>query len=292
MADKRNKGQPSNLTAPHESEQHRPMALVALTIAGSDSTGGAGIQAGIKTFAAFGVFGTSALTALTAQNTCGVSAAVNLESRFVAAQIDAVTEDLPVVAAKTGMLSRREIIEAVAERISVRHLPNVVVDPVMVAASGAVLLEQDAISTLRRLMMPLARVTTPNLREAELLTGRAVSNLPEMREAARAIAAFGTCAVLVKGGWLTGEAIDVLYDGREIHEFRAERVAGKRAHGAGCTLSAAIAACLARGFSTIDAVDAAKGYVTRALETAPRLGHGAQPLNHLVQAPIAARDDA
>lgn len=268
------------------------MAVVALTIAGSDSSGGAGIQADLKTFAAFGVFGASALTALTAQNTCGVSSVVNLEPEFVAAQIDAVSEDLPIAAVKTGMLSRREIIEAVADRIVVRHIPNLVVDPVMVAASGAVLLEEDAISTLGRLMLPLAQVTTPNLREAELFTGRRVSNLAEMREAAREIAGFGARAVLVKGGGLTGNAIDVLYDGRDIHEFAAQRVAGKRAHGAGCTLSAAIAACLARGLSVIDAADAAKRYVTRALEAAPYLGHGAQPLNHFVPAPIARTDEA
>src|SRR6267143_1327755 len=177
----------------------RTMTAVALTIAGSDSSGGAGIQADLKTFAAFAVFGTSAITAITAQNTLGVSAIANLDPTLVAAQIDAVADDFTIAAAKTGMLSRAETIGAVADRIRIRKIPNVVVDPVMVAASGDVLLEPDAITMMREVMLPLATVVTPNLREASILTGRAVSNRT-MREAAQALVALGARAAVVKGG--------------------------------------------------------------------------------------------
>jgi hydroxymethylpyrimidine/phosphomethylpyrimidine kinase len=267
------------------------MTVVALTIAGSDSSGGAGIQADLKTFAAFGVFGTSAITALTAQNTRGVVAIANLEPEFVAAQIDAVADDFTVAAAKTGMLSRAAIVAAVAERIRARRIPNLVVDPVMAAASGDLLLEPDAISMMRTAMLPLAAVVTPNLDEARILTGREVADAAAMREAARAIVGAGARAALVKGGGLSGDALDILFDGRDFHEFSAPRIALKgapgRAHGAGCTLSAAIAAALARGDSLVAAVDAAKRYVTLALQQAPQIGHGSRPLNHLVPAPAA-----
>jgi hydroxymethylpyrimidine/phosphomethylpyrimidine kinase len=271
------------------------MTAVALTIAGSDSSGGAGIQADLKTFAAFAVFGTSAITAITAQNTRGVSGVANLDPAFVAGQIDAVADDFTIAAAKTGMLSRTEIIGAVANRIRVRKIPNVVVDPVMVAASGDVLLEPDAITMMREVMLPLATVVTPNLREASILTGRAVSNRT-MREAAQALVALGARAAVVKGGSpaavaLAGDvqnqdAIDILYDGHNFREFRAPRVAIGRAHGAGCTLSAAIAASLARGESLENAIDAAKRYVTLALQNAPQIGHGSRPLNHSVAASL------
>ena len=270
------------------------MTAVALTIAGSDSSGGTGIQADLKTFAAFAVFGTSAITAITAQNTRGVSGVANLDPGFVAAQIDAVADDFTIAAAKTGMLSRTEIIGAVANRIRVRKIPNVVVDPVMVAASGDVLLDPDAITMMREAMLPLATVVTPNLREASILTGRAVSNRDAMREAAQALVVLGARAALVKGGnpvavALAGDvqnqdAIDILYDGHNFREFRAPRVAIGRAHGAGCTLSAAIAASLARGESLENAIDAAKRYVSLALQNAPQIGHGARPLNHSVSA--------
>src|SRR5216683_5838558 len=198
------------------------MIAVALTIAGSDSSGGAGIQADLKTFAAFAVFGTSAITAITAQNTRGVSGVANLDPAFVAAQIDAVADDFTIAAAKTGMLSRTEIIGAVANRIRIRKIPNVVVDPVMVAASGDVLLEPDAITMMRDVMLPLAAVVTPNLREARILTGRDLSNRDAIREAAQALVALGARAALVKGGSpaavvLAGDvqnnqdAIDILY---------------------------------------------------------------------------------
>jgi hydroxymethylpyrimidine/phosphomethylpyrimidine kinase len=270
------------------------MTPVALTIGGSDSSGGAGIQADLKTFAAFAVFGTSAITAITAQNTRAVNAIANLDPAFVAAQIDAIADDFTIAAAKTGMLSRTEIISAVADRIRIRKIPNVVVDPVMVAASGGILLEPDAIAMMRNVMLPLATVVTPNLREASILTGREVSNRDEMREAAHALVALGASAALVKGGSpvavaLAGDAqnqdaIDILYDGHNFREFRAPRVAIGRAHGAGCTLSAAIAAALARNESLEGAIDAAKRYVTLAIQNAPQIGHGARPLNHSVSA--------
>src|SRR5229473_2235922 len=207
------------------------MTAVALTVAGSDSSGGAGIQADLKTFAAFAVFGTSAITAITAQNTRGVSGVANLDPAFVAAQIDAVADDFTIAAAKTGMLSRTEIIGAVANRIRIRKIPNVVVDPVMVAASGDVLLEPNAITMMREVMLPLATVVTPNLREASILTGCDVSNRVAMREAAQGLVALGARAALVKGGSPAAvapagdvhnqDAIDILYDGHNFREFRA-----------------------------------------------------------------------
>jgi hydroxymethylpyrimidine/phosphomethylpyrimidine kinase len=209
------------------------MTTVALTIAGSDSSGSAGIQADLKTFAAFAVFGTSAITAITVQNTRGVSAIANLDPSFVAAQIDAVADDFTIAAAKTGMLSRTEIIGAVANRIRIRRIPNVVVDPVMVAASGDILLEPEAIAMMRDVMLPLATVVTPNLREASILTGRDMSNHDGIREAAHALVALGAGAALVKGGSPAADArisdaqsqdaIDILYDGHNFREFRAAR---------------------------------------------------------------------
>jgi hydroxymethylpyrimidine/phosphomethylpyrimidine kinase len=259
------------------------MNVVALTIAGSDSSGGAGIQADLKTFSAFGVYGASALTALTAQNTQGVRAIVDLEPSFIAQQIDSVAEDMPVAAAKTGMLSRAAVIEAVVERLRVWRIPHLVVDPVMVAASGDVLLEPAAIASIRERLIPLATVVTPNLREAELLTGLQIKGITVMREAAQMLVRMGAHAALVKGGRLPGgEAIDVLCLEGTTREFRAPRIAIERAHGAGCTLSAAIAASLALGDRLEDAVAAAKDYVSRALATAPKLGHDSTPLNHLL----------
>ncbi|MGH7935023.1 MAG: bifunctional hydroxymethylpyrimidine kinase/phosphomethylpyrimidine kinase [Candidatus Binataceae bacterium] len=266
--------------------------LVALTIAGSDSSGGAGIQADLKTFGAFGVYGASVITALTAQNTRGVRAIADLDPGFVAAEIDAVAEDLPVAAVKTGMLARGEIIETVAARLRVHRIAQVVVDPVMVAASGDILLEPAAIGAMRGLIMPLATIITPNLREAAILAGFEVKGPDTMREAARALVRMGVRAALVKGGGLvSGDALDVFYDGVTMRELRTPRVRLERAHGAGCTLSAAIAAVLALGGSLEEAVTAAKRYVTRALETAPRLGHGATPLNHMVKVePVSSMD--
>lgn len=260
------------------------MIAVALTIAGSDSSGGAGAQADLKTFAAFRVYGASVLTALTAQNTGGVSAIAEVAPEFVAAQYEAVASDLKIAAAKTGMLARAPIIETLARCLAARPLPYLVVDPVMVAASGDVLLDPGAVAAMRERMLPLASLVTPNLREAEILVGEPVADLAAMRRAARRLVELGARAALVKGGHLAGDAVDVLRDGRGESELRAARVAGVRMHGAGCTLSAAIAACLARGDSLADAVGAAKRFVTRAIESAPALGAGARPLNHLVRA--------
>ncbi len=262
------------------------MVRVALTIAGSDSGGGAGIQADLKTFAAFGVYGTSVLTALTAQNTRGVTAIAEVAPEFVAAQFEAVASDLKIAAAKTGMLARTPIIETVARCLGARPIPWLVVDPVMVAASGDVLLEAGAIAAMRDLMLPLASLVTPNLREAEILINEPITEVDAMRRAARRLVALGARAALVKGGRLTGDdyAIDILYDGRAESELRAPRTKGIRPHGAGCTLSAAITACLARGSTLSEAVGAAKRFVTRAIESAPALGAGARPLNHLARA--------
>jgi len=253
---------------------------VGLTIAGSDSGGGAGIQADLKTFAAFGVYGASVLTALTAQNTCGVRAIADVDPDFVAQQIDAVLEDLDVRAAKTGMLWRSAVIAVVADRLRAHPLPHLVVDPVSVATSGNVLLEPAAVAWLRERLLPLATLVTPNLREAEVLTGRPVTCPDEMRDAARALVDLGARAALVKGGHLAGDALDLFYDGRSFRELSAPRIRTRSTHGTGCTLSAAVAAGLARGEGLEAAVAAAKRYVTRAIETAPQIGHGTGPVNH------------
>lgn len=259
------------------------MIKVALTIAGSDSSGGAGVQADLKTFSAFGVYGASAITALTAQNTVGVRSVADLDPGFIAAQIDAVMDDLPVAAAKTGMLARDDVIEAVAQRVRERSIPNLVVDPVIVAASGDLLLAPGAVAAMREHMFPLAILVTPNLREAEILLGRQdVTDRAAMRRAAIDLVRMGARAALITGGALEGpDAIDVLFDGHQTHEFSGPR-RGRRAHGAGCTLSAAIAASLAQGDSLIDAIRAAKDYVSRAIEGSPGFGSGSRPLNHLV----------
>ncbi|GCE03539.1 bifunctional hydroxymethylpyrimidine kinase/phosphomethylpyrimidine kinase [Dictyobacter aurantiacus] len=253
----------------------------ALTIAGSDSGGGAGIQADLKTFAALGVFGTSAITALTAQNTLAVRSAFEVPLEMIAAQIDAVMEDIGVGAAKTGMLSSPEIIQVVAERVRHWRL-RLVVDPVMVAKGGEQLLQERAIETLRSTLLPLAEVVTPNLPEAEVLAGRPVQDVAAMREAARAIHALGPRLVVVKGGHSTGPAVDILFDGQEFRELRAERVSTKNTHGTGCTFSAAITAFIARGWPTEEAVVRAKRYISGAIQQADTLhiGHGHGPVDH------------
>jgi hydroxymethylpyrimidine/phosphomethylpyrimidine kinase len=252
----------------------------ALTIAGSDSGGGAGIQADLKTFAAHGVFGLTAITAITAQNTLGVSASLAVDASLVTAQIDAVAADLPIHAVKIGMLVNQAIIAAVADTLARHRLGPVVLDPVMVAKGGARLLADDAIEALRRTLLPLAAIVTPNAEEAAALTGRPVRSLADQRTAAEALRAGGARAVLVKGGHLDGPAIDVLADAGGLVEFRDERVPTRHTHGTGCTLSSAIAARLALGDDLRTAIAAAKAYVTRALAQAPGLGHGHGPLNH------------
>jgi hydroxymethylpyrimidine/phosphomethylpyrimidine kinase len=256
---------------------------VALTIAGSDSGGGAGIQADLKTFHAHGVFGTSAVTAITAQNTTGVTAIQKIEPHIVAEQIRAVASDLKPAATKTGMLADAAIIEAVAEAVRAVSLDRLVIDPVMVAKSGDPLLEPEAVATLSSALLPLAEVITPNLPEAAILTGRAVETVDDMKAAAAALLELGAGSVLLKGGHLSGTSlIDVFYDGDIWREWRDQRIATEHTHGTGCTLSAAICAGLALGMPRLDAVEAARRFTRRAIETAPGLGEGHGPLNHWV----------
>lgn len=262
--------------------QHRDNFHRALTIAGSDSGGGAGIQVDLKTFAALGVYGLSALTAVTAQNTLGVRAVLELPVALVAAQIDAVLEDIGADVAKTGMLSSPAIIGVVAACVS-RWKLRLVVDPVIVAKGGDLLLQPEAVTTLRTLLLPLAEVVTPNLHEAEVLTGQRVDTLDAMRIAARAIYELGPRYVVVKGGHLASEPVDVCFDGDHFTDLHAQRIQSRHTHGTGCTFSAAIAAFLARGLSVDAAVAAAKHYVTGAIRHAPGIGSGAGPLGHFWQ---------
>ena len=251
----------------------------ALTIAGSDSGAGAGIQADLKTFAALGVYGLSALTAITAQNTSGVRAALDLPPELIEAQIDAVLEDIGADAAKTGMLSSPAIIEAVAGRVRKWKL-RLVVDPVMRAKGGDPLLQPDAVVILCSALLPLAEVITPNLPEAEVLTGQRIETLDDMRRAAQIIHEQGPRHVVVKGGHRTTDPVDVYFDGSRFVELRAERIQTPHTHGTGCTFSAAITAFLARGFPVEKAVAEAKRYVTEAIRHAPGLGHGHGPIGH------------
>ncbi len=255
----------------------------ALTIAGSDSGGGAGIQADLKTFTAFRVYGSSVLTAITAQNSVGVQGIQNLPPEFVARQIDSVLGDIGADAVKTGMLSTAAIIRAVAARLREHRVERLVVDPVMIAKSGDPLLEPDAREALLREVLPLALVVTPNLHEAAALAGVPVGNPEEMEDAARRIHRLGPRYVLVKGGHLKGEALDLLFDGRAVTPFRAERVPTPHTHGTGCTYSAAIAAGLARGAAVAEAVGEAKRYVTRAIREGFALGRGVGSLRHFLE---------
>ena len=252
---------------------------MALTIAGSDSGGGAGIQADLKTFAFLGVHGTSAITAITAQNTEGVTEILELPSTLVREQIDVVVKDIGVQAAKTGMLSSAEIIVTVAEALRRHRIHNLVVDPVMVAKGGAKLLRDDAVAAMRNELIPLAAVITPNLPEAEVLLGRKVETLDERRQAARDLVAMGARAAVVKGGHAQGDAIDVFYDGSHVAELSSPRVDTANTHGSGCVFSAAIAAGLARGVVTVEAVREAKVFITWAILNSLELGHGHGPVN-------------
>jgi hydroxymethylpyrimidine/phosphomethylpyrimidine kinase len=253
----------------------------ALTIAGSDSSGGAGIQADLKTFQALGVYGMSAITAITAQNTVGVRAVQELSPDIVAAQIDAVTSDIGVDGAKTGMLASAPIIRAVAERLRHWDLGRVlVVDPVMVAKSGDRLLREDAVRALIDELLPLAAVVTPNIPEAEVLVGHAIRTDDDVRAAAREIVALGPRSVVMKGGHRAGDATDLFFDGTRELRLEARRIDTRSTHGTGCTFSAAIAARVALGDELADAVRAAKAYLTAALEHAVPLGAGHGPVAH------------
>jgi hydroxymethylpyrimidine/phosphomethylpyrimidine kinase len=252
---------------------------VALTIAGSDSGGGAGIQADLKTFAALGVHGTSAITAITAQNTVTVTDILELPIGIIRAQIDAIVTDMQVDAAKTGMLASSAIIEAVALAIEAHSIRNLVVDPVMVAKGGAILLRDEAIDALRSLLFPLAAVITPNLPEAEVLLGRPVRTLDERRMAARDLVALGPRVAVVKGGHADGDAVDIFWDGSRLVELRAPRISTSNTHGSGCVFSAAIAAGLAKGRGPLEAVHEAKDFINHAIEQALEIGHGHGPVN-------------
>ncbi len=255
------------------------MMPIALTIAGSDPSGGAGIQADLKTFHQFGVYGEAAITLLTVQNTRGVTAIETLAADFVTAQIRAVVEDIPPHAVKTGALGTRAIVEAVAYEIA-RFTCPVLMDPVMISKHGAPLLRSDASQALITLLMPIATLVTPNLHEAAAITGRPVASLAQMEEAARAMIGMGAKAVLIKGGHLEGAAIDLLFDGKEFHTYPGPRIETAHTHGTGCTYSAAITALMARGLSPTDALPRAKHYITEAIRSNPGLGHGQGPVNH------------
>ena len=255
--------------------------LVALTIAGSDSGGGAGIQADLRTFAAHRLHGTSAITAVTAQNSVGVSAWVALEPRMVVAQIEAVATDMRVAATKTGMLANAEIVSAVADAAARLPLGPLVVDPVMVAKSGDRLLDAAAERAYVERLFPRAALVTPNLLEAGALLGRPVRDLAAMRAAARELAATGARAVLVKGGALEGDAVDVLFDGERLVDIPGPRVDTRNVHGTGCTLSAAICARLARGEPLVEAVRGAKAWLVEGLRRSYTVGRGRGPVDHL-----------
>lgn len=258
---------------------------IALTIAGFDPSGGAGVIADVKTFTAFGCFAAAAVTSLTFQNTTGVSGAAHQSAEVVRAQVLAVAEDFQVAGAKTGMLPTREIVAEVARLFREISLPAPVLDPVMRSTAGQDLMDDEALVALKMELLPLARVVTPNLLEAERITGLKVRDERGMLEAARAMREMGARAVLIKGGHLDGgAALDVLDDGGEVRTFSARRLASDATHGTGCTLSAAIAACLARGMTLEESVGAAKRFVTDAILRAPRLGRGHGPINHAVAA--------
>jgi hydroxymethylpyrimidine/phosphomethylpyrimidine kinase len=252
----------------------------ALTIAGSDSGGGAGIQADLKTFAAFEVYGTSVITAVTAQNTKGVVSFLAMPPELVAQQIDAVLQDIGADAVKTGMLANEDVIKVVAGKTASYEIQRLVVDPVMISKSGHALLQPGAVTALRTELLPLTYLLTPNIPEASVLTGRHIGNVEDMLEAAKAIVAMGPKFVLIKGGHLEGDALDVLYDGTQVVEYREPRIHSQSTHGTGCTLSAAITAGLARGLVAAEAVAGAKEYLTGAIRCGFSVGSEHSPVHH------------
>jgi hydroxymethylpyrimidine/phosphomethylpyrimidine kinase len=260
-----------------------------MTIAGSDSGGGAGIQADLKTFASLGVYGTSTLTAITAQNTRGVFAIAEVPEEVVAAQIDVVIEDIGADAIKTGMLSSASIVQVVADRLEAWDIRNVVVDPVMVAKSGDFLLQETAVQSLIELLLPRALVVTPNLPEAQVLASMTIESADDARRAASKIREFGPAIVVIKGGHANGSPDDLVFDGRELTVLEGERIDTSNTHGTGCTFSAAIAANLALGHEPLTAIKAAKAYITEALRTSYAIGSGHSPVNHFPSVPQPAR---
>ena len=258
----------------------------ALTIAGSDSGAGAGIQADLKTFAAHGVYGTSAITAVTAQNTLGVSGFEALSPALVRAQIEAVVTDIGTHAAKTGMLATAAIVEAVAGAVDDFEIPYLVVDPVMIAKSGHRLLDDAAVQAMTSTLLRRAYVVTPNVPEAEALSGVAIANAEGRREAARRIVGLGARAVVIKGGHFpTDDITDLLFDGTEFIEFHGERVAGRHTHGTGCTFAAAVTAHLALGRTLREAIPLAQRYIAGAIRRGPELGAGHGPMDHFWKMP-------
>jgi len=259
---------------------HSMKIKTALTIAGSDSSGGAGIQADLKTMIMNGVYGMSAVTALTAQNTTGVRAIQEVDPDSLRQQIDAVFEDIYPDAVKTGMVSSAELIRVIADRLRFYNAKNVVVDPVMVATSGSALLKNDAVKVLMGELLPLARVVTPNIPEAQVLSGMKIVSKEDMISAAKKIGDDHNCAVLLKGGHSINDANDLLYADGELHWFEGRRIDNPNTHGTGCTLSSAIASNLAKGYTLTQSVKRAKEYISGALEAMLDLGSGSGPLHH------------
>lgn len=269
------------------SSQH---TVRALTIAGSDSGAGAGIQADLKTFAALGVYGLSVVTAITAQNTVEVAAIAEVPEEVVIAQIDTVLEDIGADAVKVGMLSSTPIIQNTADRLEAWGIPHLVVDPVMISKSGAPLLQPDAVASLKKDLLPFATIVTPNIPEAEVLAGRQIASPAHAQEAAKAIRALGPQTVIIKGGHLEGPPVDlVLHDG-QFTLIESVRIDSSSTHGTGCTFSAAIAAFLAHGIETIEAIRLAKLYVENGIRNAQPLGEGHGPLNHFAPLPEPIRE--
>lgn len=253
----------------------------ALSIAGSDSSGGAGIQADMKTMATNGVYAMTAITALTAQNTTGVQGIHEVPADFLAMQIDSIFTDIEPDAVKIGMISSAELVEVIARKLIDYEARNIVVDPVMVATSGAALSKDSAIGRMKEILFPIATVITPNIPEAEALAGMTIQTVTQMEEAARKMGQEYGCAVLVKGGHAVEDASDVLWTGREIVWFHGKHIDNPNTHGTGCTLSSAIAANLAKGYDLKESISRAKDYISGALAAMMNLGAGRGPLNHL-----------
>ena len=252
-----------------------------LTIAGSDSGGGAGIQADLKTITVLGGFGMSAITALTAQNTLGVHGIFDIPPDFVAGQIDVVARDIGIDAAKTGMLAQKDTLQIVIDKIREHRITKLVVDPVMVAKGGALLVRGNIMEILKTQLIPLAYVVTPNIPEAEALTGKTIKTKRDMEESARHIYQMGAKHVVIKGGHLDGDALDIFFDGKNFHEFHTVRINTPNTHGTGCTFSAAMATGLGQGKDVLEAVRMAKNYITEAIRYSLNLGAGHGPTNHL-----------
>ena len=258
----------------------------ALTIAGSDSGGGAGVQADLKTFSAFGVYGMSVITSVTAQNTVKVYGITGMEPKFVGLQFEAVLTDIGIDGVKTGMLYNAEIVQTVASKLRENPIMHVVVDPVMVAKGGDRLLKTNAIEIFKKELIPAATLITPNLPEAELLAGISIRSEEDIRDAAEKIKNLDCQAVLIKGGHFKGDlAVDLLFDGETFTEFKSERIDSRNTHGTGCTYSAAILSNLIKGCSMIEAIRVSKSYITEAISHAFSLGKGYGPLNHFVTVP-------